>query len=275
MPPARQRRRRPELAERRRALGFSQESLGELIGVAAETVAGWERGIRSPQPRYRPRLAQALQMTVAELNRMIEPDASPIVLDGHAVPVWLNHYESLVDAAGWLGEVEAVAIPALLQVRLYSEAVERATEHVLTDQQIGEAVELRQTRQAALHREADPLHLTAVLPDHLLKAGVGGRQVMCQQLDHLAEIARLPNVELLVLPADARATAMANGFELLARRGHPEPFMAVTLAVDGPHYAEDPDVVRKFLAKFHHLVESALTPSESARRVRDIRESLQ
>jgi transcriptional regulator with XRE-family HTH domain len=261
------------LANRRVSLGHTQQSLGEELSVAAETIAAWERGTRMPHPRYRPELARVLQMTPTDVDRMIDPDTPPIELNGHPVPSWLSHYESLIEAAGWLGEVESVSIPGLLQTRAYAEAVERATEHPFTDEQVRERVELRLTRQRALHRATDPLHLTTVLPEHLLRAVVGGRETMGDQLDHLVELQQLPNVELRVLPADDRATAIVNGFELLARRGDTVPFMAVAPAVAAPHYGEDPDLVRKYVTKFDHLVKSALTPSESTRHILDIRES--
>ena len=272
-PPAAGAQRREELAHRRRSLGHTQQSLAEAIGVTSVTIAGWERGSAIPLPRHRPRLAQVLQMTVVELARMIEPDANPIVLNGHEVPGWLSHYESLVHAAGWLGEVESVAIPGLLQTKRYTEVVERATENLLTDEQVQDRIDLRQARQAALHRRDDPLHLTAVLPEHLLLGVIGSPDVMSEQLDHLSVVAQLPNVELLVLPADERSVCFVNGFELLARRRNADPFMVVTADVEGPHYVEDPDRVAKFVRRFRHLVESALTPFESTRRIQHIREN--
>jgi transcriptional regulator with XRE-family HTH domain len=263
--------RRTELVDRRRRLGFTQQTLGEAVGVSVATIAGWERGGYAPLPRHRPRLAKALKVSVIEVDRMIDPHATPMVLNGHRVPTWLNHYESLVEAADWLGEVESVAIPALLQTRAYAELVERASEHMLADEQINEAVELRQTRQAALHREVDPLQLTVVLPEHLLRAVVGSPSVMREQLEHLAEVHELPNVETRLLPADARSTCFVNGFELLKKRGAVDPFIVVTLDVCGARYHEDPDQVIKFVRRFDHLLDSALTVDESARRIQEIR----
>ncbi|CAM5550629.1 hypothetical protein SPURM210S_07911 [Streptomyces purpurascens] len=60
-------RRRQRLADRRRAVGLTQEALAEKLGVDRSTVVRWEMGAASPQPWMRPRLADALQVSVAVL----------------------------------------------------------------------------------------------------------------------------------------------------------------------------------------------------------------
>jgi transcriptional regulator with XRE-family HTH domain len=263
---------RTELASRRVSLGYTQQGLGEALGVAPETVAAWERGVRTPNPDKRPRLANTLQVSLAEVDRLIEPGAGPPVLNGHRVPVWLSHYESLVEAAGSLAEVEPVAIPGLLQTPEYAAVVERSTERVLSDREVQERVELRVARQAALRRETDPLHLTAVLPEHLLRTNVDHGDLMRNQLDHLLQLATLPNVELLVLVGDSQL-GFVSGFQLLTKPGSDDPFMAVTLDVEGSHYVEDPDRVAKFVARFEHLVSNALSSSASIRYIEQTRGS--
>jgi len=58
------------LAERREILGYSQEKLAEILGVELSTVGRWERGETSPQPWSRPKLANALKVSLEELNRL-------------------------------------------------------------------------------------------------------------------------------------------------------------------------------------------------------------
>ncbi len=59
------------LAERRKVVGYSQERLALELGVERSTVMRWEAGETTPQPWCRPRLAQALDVSVDELNVML------------------------------------------------------------------------------------------------------------------------------------------------------------------------------------------------------------
>ncbi|MEU2822038.1 helix-turn-helix transcriptional regulator [Streptomyces bacillaris] len=59
------------LAERRRALGYSQEKLAQLLGVDRTTVGRWENGRAHPQPPQRRGLADALEVSLEELNALL------------------------------------------------------------------------------------------------------------------------------------------------------------------------------------------------------------
>jgi transcriptional regulator with XRE-family HTH domain len=72
--------RRHRLAERRKNLGFTQEGLAERLGVDPTTVRRWESGETEggPKPWIRPKLAQYLQVSPAQLEELLgeEPDES-------------------------------------------------------------------------------------------------------------------------------------------------------------------------------------------------------
>ncbi|MEV7971166.1 helix-turn-helix transcriptional regulator [Sphaerisporangium sp. NPDC088356] len=59
--------RRQRLADRRKALGYSQESFAELLGVDRSTVGRWECGDSEPVPYTRPKLCRALKVTPDDL----------------------------------------------------------------------------------------------------------------------------------------------------------------------------------------------------------------
>jgi hypothetical protein len=86
-------------------------------------------------------------------------------------------------------------------------------------------------------------------------------------------MARRPNVTLHVLPADGRHTPARGGFQLITKHGDIEPFMVVDFGADGPRYLERPEQGAMFLDIYDYVRGIALSPTDSARRIDDIRES--
>jgi transcriptional regulator with XRE-family HTH domain len=71
------REKRLRFAERRKALGLSQENLAEALEVETSTVARWERGETTPVPWHRPRLAKAFKVSVEEVAEMLNGNGAP------------------------------------------------------------------------------------------------------------------------------------------------------------------------------------------------------
>jgi tetratricopeptide (TPR) repeat protein/transcriptional regulator with XRE-family HTH domain len=65
---------RPRLAQRRKALGLTQESLAALLAVGRSTVIRWERGETEPLPWLRPKLAKALRVSADRLEELLGED---------------------------------------------------------------------------------------------------------------------------------------------------------------------------------------------------------
>ncbi|WP_435189117.1 helix-turn-helix transcriptional regulator [Streptomyces sp. bgisy126] len=66
------------LAERRKALGYSQEELAGLLGVDRTTVGRWESGRVAPQPPQRRGLATALEVGLQELDILLKPPRAAV-----------------------------------------------------------------------------------------------------------------------------------------------------------------------------------------------------
>jgi tetratricopeptide (TPR) repeat protein/transcriptional regulator with XRE-family HTH domain len=65
---------RERLAQRRKALGLTQEDLAGLLGVQRSTVVRWERGGAAPLPWIRPKLARALRVPASRLAELLDGD---------------------------------------------------------------------------------------------------------------------------------------------------------------------------------------------------------
>lgn len=66
---------REQFAARRKACGYSQERLADLLKVDRSTVQRWERGEVHPQPWQRPKLAKCFRITSKELDALLIPDS--------------------------------------------------------------------------------------------------------------------------------------------------------------------------------------------------------
>lgn len=79
--------RRLRLAQRRKALGHSQDDLAALLGVDRTTVIRWERAETEPQPWLRRKLAAHLRVTPEELTELLDAvNEVPRRGDGYTVP---------------------------------------------------------------------------------------------------------------------------------------------------------------------------------------------
>ncbi|MGH8566737.1 MAG: helix-turn-helix transcriptional regulator, partial [Gammaproteobacteria bacterium] len=122
--------RRERLAQRRKAVGFTQEGLAERLEIDRSTVVRWESGDSEPQPWLRPKIARALQVSVEQLAELLieaapgsavaavePPDSSTLGHGGVLLPVIVNGRPVLLplDAAtvaasglsSYLGELQA------------------------------------------------------------------------------------------------------------------------------------------------------------------------
>jgi len=66
---------RPRLAEQRKAAGFTQEALAEVLRVDRSTVARWESGVTEPLAWIRPKLARVLGVTPGRLAELLAEHA--------------------------------------------------------------------------------------------------------------------------------------------------------------------------------------------------------
>jgi tetratricopeptide (TPR) repeat protein/transcriptional regulator with XRE-family HTH domain len=67
---------RQRLAQRRKAVGLSQEALAGVLGIERSTVVRWESGETEPMPWIRPKLAEALRVSVDQLGELLGPAAA-------------------------------------------------------------------------------------------------------------------------------------------------------------------------------------------------------
>jgi transcriptional regulator with XRE-family HTH domain len=186
----------------RERAGLSQTEMAALGNYSNTVISKIERGDRPPAEGFASRMDAIPQLgTNGELARLwgwLEDSARH-----RAYPGWFDRWPDYENAAIALRTFELVVIPGLLQTDHYARAVLR-TRIGDTDDEIEEMVEARMARQAILSKDKPPT-LWAALDEGVLRRPVGGPHVMREQLNRLAETARLPHVVIQVIPAGTGA----------------------------------------------------------------------
>ena len=77
---------RRRLAQRRKAVGLTQEQLAEELGVERTTVVRWERGTTEPLPWLRPKLARVLKVSADRLGELLAAGPTAQDVAAPAVP---------------------------------------------------------------------------------------------------------------------------------------------------------------------------------------------
>jgi DNA-binding XRE family transcriptional regulator len=174
---------RRALAERREIVGHSQETLARIVGVEPTTVGRWERGETCPQPWCRPKLADALAVSVEELDIMLtegrpvdhgqsgssEPRVTGELLDVGAadgLPVDPEHDPVLAPPWNHRGTVEAAVVLSGGDGRVKRRVLLSLTSAALTA----------------------PAHQWLVHEPEPLVSGLAGRRVPAELVDRLPAI---------------------------------------------------------------------------------------
>ena len=100
------------LAQRRKALGLTQEELAALLGVERSTVVRWERGETQPLPWIRPKLAKTLHVSADRLEELLAADGGPARPAGRAAAVPRQLPAAVSGFAGRTAELAALTADA-------------------------------------------------------------------------------------------------------------------------------------------------------------------
>jgi transcriptional regulator with XRE-family HTH domain len=166
--------------------------------------------------------------------------------------------------------LDPVIVPGLLQTSAYAEAISLAyRERWKGDWDAATGTAERRDRQALLTRAEQPLVLHALIDEVTLHRVVGGRTVMAEQLDHLIEMSRRPNITIQVVPFLAGAYgAMAGVLSLLSFPEEDEPDAAYMESLLGISTVENRDDVTALSAVWDGVAAVALSATKSVNAIR-------
>ena len=212
---------------------------------------------------------------------------------------WEDYGDALShDYMEFLGlEAEATAasewhlgvIPGLLQTEEYARQIHLDFQRAIPTPPgaIERRIRVRMLRQQILTDRQPPLHLDVVLDEAVILRKVGSSPLMYGQLQHLLEVADLPNIDLRILPLASGGAPLTDSFGVLSF-GAPnagdgarvlQDIVWVESVKSQIYVAGETDVADEtdtyhFSLVFKGLREAALPPAESKRFIRETAERI-
>ncbi|MCX5391631.1 helix-turn-helix transcriptional regulator [Streptomyces sp. NBC_00094] len=176
--------------------GLTQEQLGAQMGYTGAAISAMERLLHPVSDEMLVHLERVLgggtgifeeMRELVRLEKLPEQFRGYAPIEQKAVALWLyaNH-----------------VVHGLFQTEAYARALIAGGYPDPTPERVEELVVGRMARKALFDRK-QVCEIELVLDESVLRRPIGGKEVMEEQLAHLAECARRRNVNLQVLPLDA------------------------------------------------------------------------
>lgn len=249
----------------REGAGVSRQALADEANYDYEYVKSMENGRRRPTLR----LLQAADQLCRARGKLM---AGHEFLKPEKFPARSQEYMAIEAEAIAVHHYALGLIPGLLQTDEYARALISESCPPLDDETVEERVQARLARQEALTRRTNAVY-GFVVHEAALHTKVGGREVMRQQLFHLAKAGELRNVSVQVLPFGKCGGLALNGSFVLLETADHEHFAYI----EGPETSvlhADADKVSP-LAQVHGMIRmQALGVEESAAFIRRVAEEL-
>ncbi|MET9776757.1 helix-turn-helix transcriptional regulator [Streptomyces sp. NPDC006367] len=193
----------------RESAGLTQAEFGAAIGYGEELVSSVERGRRIPRPEYLDAADEAL--SAGGRLAAMKKDLAEV-----RYPKKVRDVRRLEIEAVQICSYNNSVVDGLLQTEDYARAVFSSRRPPFSEDELEQNVAARLARQEVVTRVTARPVLSFVLCEATLRRPIGGKMVMRGQLERLLDAARLPHVDLQVLPLGSEENSGIDGsFRLL------------------------------------------------------------
>jgi transcriptional regulator with XRE-family HTH domain len=256
--------------------GRGLDDLARRLGVTEVQASRLDRGVRGLGPEDVLALAEWYGIQQAERARLLE-----LAAESRRRAWWQKTeipdeaYRTLIgmeQAAEFIGEYGSAIIPGLLQTPAYARAATAGSGLNLTDEQIDAAVAIRMRRQEVLKRDRPPRYWT-VIDEAALARVTGGREIMREQLGHLAEAADRATVIVQVIGFEYGAHPGIVHF-IVVDTGRGLPDLVYVEGLRGRAEFTTPAETQRYREVWETLTAIALDPRQSRERIEFHRERL-
>lgn len=188
---------------------------------------------------------------------------------GNAVPHWFSLFVTLEAAASRIRQYGTILVPGLLQTRSYMHELIELEYPTMSAEDRRKLVAVKLERQALLSRVLPPApSLDVLLSESVLRRGVLDRDVMAEQLRHLAVASQRHNVSVRVIPFEAglHRGAVVGAFAILdfpQNVSHPEPSTVYIEGATGALYLDRVAEIAAYEAIWQSAADLALGEADS------------
>jgi transcriptional regulator with XRE-family HTH domain len=259
----------------REAANLTPKQVLELVDANAATLYRIENARVRPQRRTVNQLLDAYSTPPDERAKLLD------LLKRSGEMGWLATFESelpelYLNLVSFEADARSVRtfegsfVPGLLQTRAYAlHTINEAGLPIPDPADVDNRVEVRMRRQSLLDQET-PLQLWSIIDEAVLLRLVGGAGVMIEQLEHLIQMSKRPNVILQVVPFGAGAHAgMPGSFAVLDFPDAEDSELVYSDSMVGDIFLEAEPDIRRFSSIFDLLRAAALSPADTARMINE------
>ncbi|MBP2705151.1 helix-turn-helix domain-containing protein [Microbispora sp. RL4-1S] len=263
------------LRQMRRASGMTVEQVAQRLLCSPAKISRMETGQRGVSLRDVRDLCQIYgvpdERVVAELMTLARESRQPgLKQEWGELNDALYTYVDLEAAAVSVVEFQTAYVPALLQTADYARALVRGMLPRIRPEVLDQRVDIRIQRQLRL-TEPEPLRYWAFIDEAALRRRVGSVKIMKAQLDHLLEVADLPNVTVQVVPFDVGAYMSSDNPFVFFTIGDPTmPEVVYLESLERAEYLEKESELASYREAVDRIRAAALHPEASLELVQEV-----
>ncbi|NNH72866.1 helix-turn-helix domain-containing protein [Nocardia uniformis] len=271
------------LKEAREGVGLTLERAAALMEWNKSTLSRMERGL-TEKVRIRDVLALCENYGLDE-----EKSAAARELAEQApgrtwwrsysdvIAAKFNTYVGLEAGASELAIFQPLIVPGLLQTADYARTLDRQYFRDDSDEDLERRVALRIQRQHLVARQRQPVRLSVVLHESVLRTTVGGPRIMAAQLRRIADLSTRDNVGVRILPfrAGFPTGSVVSQFIVMTfpndgKIKPVEPTIVFAESFAGDVYLEERNDVHRCQQAFHTLLAATLDDRPSRDLMREL-----
>ncbi|WP_405179368.1 helix-turn-helix domain-containing protein [Nocardia sp. NBC_01377] len=192
---------------------------------------------------------------------------------GRGVPDWFRQFLDLEADASEIRWYQHEVIPGIFQTEEYIRAMLLTAQPRVSDEEVEALIAVRLGRQSILGDHTKKIN--AILSESALRRVVGDESVMRNALLHLADVARIPQVTLQVLPFNARSAGDAWVHFILLSFGENAADVVYLDVYGDADYVDKPEDVRAYARLWDRLQAAATGPVESRNLILKIAQEME